>query len=119
MMVVRAEGAPIDVTTEDPWFAAIDGQEIDLPDSEPRRLHVEGIHESGNELWMQIAPLADWDHGILLHCWRSQSPYAVLALVRTMLKRSARPKFIDADRRRHDGPVPNPDRRQSRPPVKE
>jgi hypothetical protein len=97
----RTNHASADVTIEDQWFAAMDGQEIDLPGSAHSRLHIEGVHWAANDLWIQLAPLASGEHGIVLHCWDHQSPYAVLSHVRTVLKYRGWLRKIDATDARH------------------
>jgi hypothetical protein len=77
---------------EDRWFDAVDGRVISV-DRQSYRLQVLGIHRDGEDLWIQLAPLDDWDRGFVIRCRPQQMVPDVLAALGRHL-RSDRPDTL-------------------------
>jgi hypothetical protein len=83
-------------STEDQWFRALDGQLISTGwDVYP--LRVLGVHVTGDDIWIQLAPLHETDRGLLIHCWPEQRSDQILAaLSRHLCAQASLPRVIDA-----------------------
>ena len=95
-MVTSLKRFPDPVTSvEQRWFSALDGRVVEA-DGHVHRLHVEGVHRNGEEVWVQVAPLSAFENGVVIHCWQDQSPTEILGCLGRHLDTAPGTHFIDA-----------------------
>jgi hypothetical protein len=79
--------------SSDYWFAALD-QYLIGTGADRWRAHVLGIHEKGDELWIQIAAEGRPDCDLVIHCWRWQLVEDVLRGLQRADRNSAGPRTV-------------------------
>ena len=65
-MYIERSSLDVVPSSSDGWYAGLDRREID----EGRRswvTEVSGVHTDGRDWWVQVAPLGEPDHGLVLH----------------------------------------------------
>ena len=65
---MHAHASPFDAVpvSADAWFAALDHREI-AADDRVWQTEVSGVHTDGHDWWIQVTPVDDPDHGLVLH----------------------------------------------------